>query len=376
MSETRQTGSRTSNLVRFAAVRVLIYQIGSLGDTLIAIPALRAIRAHFGCGAHLAVLHNVDRAGIVTTREVLSCTPLVDEFIPYQFEESLGRRVRSACALLPRLRAGRFDAAVSLLPSERPPAALRRDVWFFRACGIRSVVGFRTVPDSVVRPRENGRAMRAASEAEILLERLRDSGIAADGNSWLRIPLLEIGATDRSAADAWLRARRRHPERALVAICPGCKKPANSWPLERFVELSRRIMATGVAEVVVLGGSAERPLAERLVAQMGGDGLVAAGEFTVAGSAALLCQCRVLVGLDTGTTHLAAAVGTPCVVIQSANSYEGHWDPLGDGHKVLRQRVPCAGCLVTECPVEGHPCMRGIAADDVWRSVRPHLVCP
>jgi len=346
-------------------MKILVYQIGSLGDTIIAIPALRAVRAHFGRDAHIAVLHNVSRAGLVTTREVLECTPLVDEFIPYQFEEPVARRVRTAYSLWGQLRARRFDAVVSLLPSERSPVALRRDAWFFRTCGIPRVIGFQTVPDSVVRPRENGRALPVRNEAAILLQRLRDSGIAAEANGHLRIPLLQPGRDHQTAAAAWLAARRRYPQRALVALCPGCKKPANSWPLDRFIELGRRILSTGSAEIVILGGPSDRALA----AQFDPDILNAAGEFSVAGSAALLSHCSLLIGLDTGTTHLAAAVGVPCVVIQSANSYAGHWDPLGESHTVLRREVPCAGCLCTECPVAGHPCMTGISVDDVWQVV-------
>ncbi|MGA3073014.1 MAG: glycosyltransferase family 9 protein [Bryobacteraceae bacterium] len=355
-------------------MKVLVYQIGSLGDTIVLIPSLRAIRKHFGRGAHLAVLHNVDRAGVVTTKEVLQCTPLADEFIPYQFEEPVARRLRTACSLWRQLRARRFDAVVSLLPSERPPAALRRDAWFFRTCGIPRVIGFETVPDSVVRPRQDGRAMPVQNEALILLQRLRDSGIPAEANGHLRIPLLQPGRGDRAAAAAWLAASRHHPQRALIALCPGCKKPANSWPLERFIELGRRILSTGSAEIVILGGPTDRAAAQRLMTALSGEALNAAGEFSVSGSAALLSQCQFLVGLDTGTTHLAAAVGVPCVVIQSANSHAGHWDPLGESHTVLRQSVPCAGCLCTECPVAGHPCMTGISVDDVWQIVGQALL--
>ncbi|MGA2743034.1 MAG: glycosyltransferase family 9 protein [Bryobacteraceae bacterium] len=355
-------------------MKVLVYQIGSLGDTIVLIPSLRAVRAHFGSAAHIAVLHNVSHAGLVTTREVLECTPLVDEFIPYRFEEPVHRRVRTACSLWRQLRARRFDAVVSLLPSERSLAALRRDAWFFRACGIPRVIGFEPVPDSVVRPRENGRAMPARNEALILLQRLRDSGIPADANVHLSIPLLQPGPAHLHNAAAWLAARRRYPRRALVAVCPGCKKPANAWPLDRFVDLVRRILSTGSAEVVILGGPAERILAQRMRAELGAEILNAAGEFSVAGSAALLSHCQLLIGLDTGTTHLAAAVGVPCVVIQSANSYAGHWDPLGDSHTVLRHSVPCAGCLCSDCPVAGHPCMTNISVDEVWQTVGPAIL--
>jgi ADP-heptose:LPS heptosyltransferase len=355
------------------SARILIYQIGSLGDTIIAIPALRAIRSHYGCDAHLAVLHNLNDAGVVTTQDVLSCTHLVNEFIAYKFEQSVAKKARMAYSLLSQLRARQFDAVVSLLPSGRSSVALRRDTLFFRACGIRRTIGFQPVPDSVVRPRKDGKAMEAPNESLIRLQRLSSGGISTEKDGLFRTPLLQPNGTDANMAAEWLRARRRYPERPLVALCPGCKKPANSWPLERFIDLGRRIVASGEAEILVLGGSADRTVANRMVAEWGGEGLAAAGEFSVAGSAALISHCRLLVGVDTGSSHLAAGVGVPCVVVQSANSYPGHWDPIGESHAVLRHSVPCAGCLLNECPVVGHPCMIGITVEEVWRAVQAKM---
>jgi len=354
-------------------MKILVFQIGSLGDTIIAIPALRAIRSHYGRDAHLAVLHNVSQDGIVTTKDVLACTQLVNEFIPYHFELSVGKKAQMAYSLLSQLRAKQFDAVVSLLPSGRAAGALRRDVLFFRACGIRQTIGFQPVPESVVRPRKNGRPIEAANESIIRLQRLHDGGISTEKDGLFRTPLMHANAADARAAAEWLRARRRYPERPLVALCPGCKKPANSWPLERFIDLGRRIVASGEAEILVLGGSADRTVANRMVAEWGGEGLAAAGEFSVAGSAALISHCRLLVGVDTGSSHLAAGVGVPCVVVQSANSYPGHWDPIGESHAVLRHSVPCAGCLLNECPVVGHPCMIGITVEEVWRAVQAKM---
>jgi hypothetical protein len=59
----------------------------------------------------------------------------------------------------------------------------------------------------------------------------------------------------------------------------------------------------------------------------------------------------------------------PCVVIQSANSFPGQWDPIGDSHSIVRAIGTCAGCLLQKCPRADHPCMQGITVDRVWKAV-------
>ena len=137
--------------------------------------------------------------------------------------------------------------------------------------------------------------------------------------------------------------------------------------MERFEEIGRRLIAQGI-EPMVIGGPVERAMGDRLLAAWG-RGINAAGQFSVMGSAALLNQCRFLVGLDTGTTHLAAALGVPCVALYADRDPPGQWEPLGEGHILLRHPVPCGGCRVKECPVPNHPCMTGISTEQVWAAI-------
>jgi ADP-heptose:LPS heptosyltransferase len=102
----------------------------------------------------------------------------------------------------------------------------------------------------------------------------------------------------------------------------------------------------------------------------------AAGQFSVMGSAALLGQCRLLVGLDTGTTHMAAALDVPSVVLFADRTRPGQWEPLGDRHILIRKAVACGGCLKRDCPVPDHPCMTGISVDEVWAAMEKALGVP
>jgi len=269
-----------------------------------------------------------------------------------------------------RLRREHFDAVVSILPSDRPRWALLRDRIFFRACGIYRPIGFRPYAEWEIRPRRSdGRPAQTATEANLRVRRLFAENVGLASGNLFALPLLTVSRDRQEKVERWLDSRRSFPDRSLIALCPGCKKPANAWPAERFLEIARRLRRLNQFEIVILGGPAERALADYLTANLDGQAIHAAGCFSVPESAALLSRCSLLIGLDTGTTHLAAAVGVPCVVIQSANSFPGQWDPIGRIHSVIRADVPCEGCLQQECPVDGHPCMENLTVDIVWNAI-------
>ncbi len=97
---------------------------------------------------------------------------------------------------------------------------------------------------------------------------------------------------------------------------------AKVWPGERFVEIGRRLLADDRFEIVVLGGPADVELAQHLIGQWG-DGLNAAGKFSVLGAAAVLKHCRFVFATDSGPMHLGASVDTPCVALFSGVDYPG-----------------------------------------------------
>jgi len=353
-------------------MKVLVYHIGQLGDTIVSIPALRAVRRKFGAFSPVLMLH--DATGqLVTAEMVLQDSGLVDGFIPYSPVKGAGR-LKTMATLWRRLRFERFDAVVSLLPSDRSRWALVRDRLFFRACGIPRSIGFRPFAESEIRPRQvSGRPAYTPNEASLRLRRLSAEGFAAESENVFAPPLISLSRQAEARIDMWLEHRRKHPLRPLIALCPGCKKPANSWSVKRFLEIARRLIALGRCEIVILGGPPERDLVHMMVDALDGEAIHAAGRFSVMESAALLSRCSLLIGLDTGTTHLAAAVGVPCVVIQSANSFPGQWDPLGPGHVVIRSGSACEGCQLQTCPVAGHPCMSDISVGRVWPAIEVAL---
>lgn len=346
--------------------KVLVYLFGSLGDSIVAIPALRAIRRRFP-EAEIVMLQNLEES-LVRASQVIP-DGLVDRYLSYNSKADRFAKPAEFYRLWRTLRRERFTAAAYLIMSERPEKAVMRDRLFFRSAGIRDLYGFHPIASAELYPFEpNGRPAMSKHEAVFKLERLARDGIGSVPGSDLETPMLEPSPAELAEIDEWLTLRRKDKNAPLVSIGPGCKQEVNAWPLENFVTLGSRLTRETPCELIVVGGKAEFEIGERLVAAWGG-GINAAGAFSVRQSAALLKRCEFHLGLDTGTTHLAAAVGTRCFAIFGGRNNPGMWYPIG-GHTVVHHPVACAPCRSLTCPVKGHPCMTEISPDAVWE----HLI--
>jgi ADP-heptose:LPS heptosyltransferase len=115
---------------------------------------------------------------------------------------------------------------------------------------------------------------------------------------------------------------------------------------------------------VIFGGPEDRPAGDTLLSKWG-RGYNAAGALALRSSAAALKRCRLYLGNDTGTMHLAAAVGVPCAAIFSARDLPGRWYPSGRGHHVFRSQVDCEGCGLTACVERYNECLERISAAEV-----------
>jgi ADP-heptose:LPS heptosyltransferase len=152
---------------------------------------------------------------------------------------------------------------------------------------------------------------------------------------------------------------------------PGTHMPSKRWPAERFGALAARLASEGV-EVLVVGGPGDRDLAARVVAGASvGDSAASsvaapgrvidlAGRLSLGGTAALIATADAYVGNDSGVAHLAAAVGTPVVVL------------FGPTSAVRYGPVPGAGVAVTAGAIE----IERIAVDAVVAAVRDALRVP
>ena len=332
--------------------RILIRATNWLGDAVMSLPALRAIRGRFP-SAHIAVQA---RPGVA---ELYARERLANEVILYQAER--GARDWSGKWRAARLlRAQRFDCAI-LLANSFDSALV---VWL---AGIPRRIGYNRdgrgmlLTDAVRAPRAGE---IPPHERHYYLELLRRAGIIGELDPPDAI-LLD------GADEARLAGEKRFGELGIVGpvigVSPGAAYgSAKRWPPERFAEAAARVASAESATVAVFGSAEERPICEITagILQTAGHRVRSfAGETSLGQFIELAAACRLFFTNDSGAMHVAAALGVPTVAVFGATD-DVATGPCGPVARVVREPVDCSPCLLRECPID-HRCMTRVSAERV-----------
>jgi heptosyltransferase-3 len=305
-------------------VRILVYRLGSLGDTVVALPCFRLIRAAHP-DATIIVLTNVPVSGKAAPLEaVLENTGLIDGVLPYP----VGLRdPKQLAELRARIAREKFDLVISLTAA-RGLAASIRDYLFFWACGIPKIGGIPWRRRDLICAARDG---VYENEADRLTRRIAPlfPSRAIDGQ-----PDLGLTTMERASAASLLEKVRIQPP--FIAVSVGTKSLLKDWGAENWrdllVELDRDRKDHGL---VLLGSSDESERSADLARAWRGPAANLCGHTSPRISAAILEQARLFIGHDSGPMHLAAAAGAPTVAIFSAQSRPGQWFPRGPRVTVL-----------------------------------------
>jgi len=341
--------------------KILVFRSGLLGDTLVAIPALRALRQALPGAKISYVWQSTELATNVTPPQVLHGAMLVDDFYRLPNSISYVETITDYARLWRYVKKAGFDAAIVLEARHWSRTRER----FLRLAGVPLVVGPDGRQSKVFRD-SNGALPRVDHIADELISLVARLGIETPSH-WHGDPSLPRTSAEKRAVDEWMRERDIPADCILLAVAPGSNMPAKRWPVDRFADTIRPLLDTARVVPVILGASGDRLLASELVQQCG-CGFVAAGDFGVREGIELLSRCALFLGNDTGTMHMAVAAGIPCVAVFAAVDMPGRWEPYGEGHVVFRSTVECAGCLLRECTVEGMRCLLGIQPAAVIRA--------
>ena len=340
--------------------RILILRALVLGDTICAVPALRAIRRAWP-QAHIALM------GLPVAREYLSRLDCVDEWRPFPGWPGLPERepdVRALPAFLAAMHASDWDLAIQLHGSGE------RTNPFLALLGARWHAGFRS-DAAWVPPADEARFAPwplLGHETQRLLSLCRHLGLPADDDT-LEFPLRD--EDDVALARAWPGRAQTGPYACLHV---GAQLASRRWPLRRFAAVAQALHDAGLA-IVLTGTAAERPLTGEFAAMLAALGVPAtdlSGATTLWTLGALLRDARVLVCNDTGVSHVAAALRVPSVVL-SCGSEPMRWAPPDRArHRVLAKPAPCRPCAYPECP-NGHACAHALSVFEVLQALEDLL---
>jgi heptosyltransferase II len=344
-----------------------------VGDLVMSTPMLRAVREHYGSSARITGVAKPMFA------ELLDGTPWLDRLVFYdRHSRDPSRRFRAVAG---QLRADRADIAL-IVPNSLSSAAL---AW---AGGARRRVGFARhgrrwlLTDPLKAPRvpsKTGGLHPWSPASWFRVEPASPAGHAMDMAVRIGVPrqplTLELATTpaDESLADDVL--GRLFPAASSATAGPlivfndnGAYGPSKAWGTDRFAALAKlAIERLPGARVLVHCGPGDRDEARGIVRAANHSAvqsLADEAKLPFGLSKAVLRRAAVLVTTDSGPRHIAAAFGTPTVVLL------GPMDPRlsrsEQRHLVeMRLDLACSPCGRRVCPLQHHDCMRLLAVDDV-----------
>lgn len=300
---------------------------GAIGDFVLTLPALRALRAHFP-KAHIRLV------GYPRVTALALEADLVDEALSIEQAD-----VASLFAAEPAFSAewkemlGSCDLAVSYLHD--PDGLVRRNL---AAAGVGRVLACSPM-------------VTMSHATEHLMRPLKALGIPVNEQA---VPSLNLQETTLALGVAGLSRFGGD----VVMLHPGSGSPSKNWPIDRFLELAHRLHGEGLFQPVFATGEAEG-LVNQSIRSSGTFSPMLRQESLV-DLAGVLSSSRAYVGNDSGITHLAAAIGIPVVALFGPTE-AAKWAPRGKHVRIIRS------------PERSSASLGDISVDRVYRELRDLL---
>lgn len=340
-------------------MRILIRATNWIGDAIMALPALRAVRAKY-TAAQIAILARPYVADIYRDQGIC------DERIPYDpNREHRGWQGRERLAK--ELRARKFDAAL-LLPNAFDAA------WLAWRAGVPQRIGYardgrrfllsKAIP--VPKPGEI-----PSHEKFYYLELLRRAGwmdaLPEDPPITLQVP-----DAARQRARQTLNEAGARPNRLRIAVGAGASYgSAKCWPPQRFAQALNEVVVGTDADVVLFGTAGEAPVSSAIASELRRTPIDLTGKSAIAELPAVLSQCHLFVGNDSGAMHVAAAVGLPVVAVFGPTDPDGT-GPVTPRATIVQQKPYCSPCFLRRCPID-HRCMKAVTTEMVKTALNLRL---
>lgn len=309
------------------ADRIVIYRMGSLGDTVVALPCFHKLAAAFS-GAERYVLTNIPVSSKAAALElILGQSGLIHGIVDYPLRL---RSIREMWSLSRRLRALQAKTLIYLTPSKGHSALIYRDLLFFRLSGFSQIIGAPVTQD-LRNPRTDSMTGLAEYECSRLARTIADLGPIDldDAKNW---DLLLTDA-EQLAGD---RAIEPFGGKPFIAINMGGKVAEKHWGHGNWRALLRELSVDyGGYGLLFLGADEEASSVAEVAENWPGAVVNACGQLLPRESGAALRRASLFVGHDSGPMHLAAAVGVTCVAPFGGYNPPRRWHPYGEKHRIV-----------------------------------------
>jgi len=327
-------------------MKIMIRATNWVGDAIMALPALRVVRQRHP-DATISVVARPYVAEIYRDQQIS------DELIPYD-PNGEHQGWRGTEKLASELRARKFDLA--LLLQNAFDAA-----WLAWRAQIPQRIGYARDARSLLLTQ----AIPVPKTGEIpphekfyYLELLRRAGwldqLPDEPHITLRVP----DAACQRAQQALLEAGAKPHSRRIAVGAGASYGSAKCWPPDRFAKALNSLLARTDADVILFGTPTELPVSTAIAAKLQRTPINLTGKTSIADLPALLSQCHLFLGNDSGAMHVAAAVGLPVVAVFGPTDPEGT-APVTPSLTIVQQKPYCSPCFLRRCPTD-HRCMTAV----------------
>lgn len=321
---------------RFDPRNILVIDFGQLGDVVLSLPALRAIRERFP-SAKITVAAGKATSPVITYSGYADETLTVDR-VALRDGFTLTSIVQ-IFKLVGNVRQREFDFVIDL-----------------HSLSETNILGFLSGAGHRLFSRRPGRSLdflsnfnprppvEASNRDRHLIDRYLDVLIPLGVKDADRFPRLRTKSATDKEVEQLLRKAKAEAGSPLVGLFPGAGHPSRRWPLEKFSELADFLMRNDQVRVLVFAGPEEKELVARM-RKLFPKTTVILDQLNLSQLISALARLAVLVSNDTGPMHLAAAVGTPVLVLLDKRAPTTYM-PLGEHHRKLN------GNVISEISVE------------------------
>jgi heptosyltransferase-2 len=343
--------------------KVLVLNIGGIGDMVMATPALAALAPHVEGGS-------LDLLTVGRSAPVVEKAPFIGGIATIDVSALTGRLtaggilglIRSLLTLV-RLRLRRYELALDLMAMESPRAAARR----------RTIIGLISPRRSAGRDTNGWGGWLDVRAAERLESRVHEvvrklSVLRALGMNEAA-PEMTVYSTDedKRAADALMRRLARAGTSGVAVLIPGAWRPTRRWDPGRFIETGRCLADRYRCAVAVCGAREEKKTITAV--SKGIPGSFALIDVPPRVLFEMFRRCVIMVTNDTGPMHLAAAAGLPRIVAIFGPENPSRYAPVAKGSSVIvvSQHVDCSPCTRYRC--DDMKCLAPIGTDRVKEAI-------
>jgi len=337
--------------------KILIIKLGLLGDAILLLPSIRALRNKYQ-GAQIVVLCSAANA------EIFKNSALINETIAIKFKDLTNPF--SLLALLKKVREYRFDLAIDFEQWMRLSAlfsflSLAPERLGFKTEGqLRHLLFNKTADHNKNR-----------HEMECFLTLLEPLGIE------VKNPELSIFHVASHIPEAG-RLLDKYGVKSdfIVFHCEvSTRARQRQWPIENFIKLGSKL--TEKHNFKILIPVTHNGLVEaKKIKDALGEKVELLVDVPLSLLSAVLSKARLVIANNTGVMHLAAASGTRVIGLHGPTSVI-KWGPAGEGNIGVKSRLSCSPCLYLgfEYGCRGNKCMRAITLDEVLAIVERELQC-